>query len=147
PRRRPHLVRRGTRTPGPRHLRDRVPEPLDLRVSAAADPRTGWLERDRGDLPETECSLLLRRQPPQARGLGRLRRRPARGPVLPGRQPAELRHAPVFRARKPTLSRRMHRGSSPRSHGPATLPAVGTLVNAPASPGPARLHARPRGGG
>src|SRR5213078_1378310 len=83
-------------------------------------------------LPESQSTLLLRRQHQAARDLGGLRRGPDRVPVLPAGQPAAVRDGALLRAGQPNLSWHMRRIHDPRVGLPVSLPAVGTLLNEPA---------------
>src|SRR2546423_7672913 len=71
-------------------------------------------------------------------------RRPHRVPVLPGRQPPELRADARLPAGEPNLNRHMRRVRDSRSDRAASLPAVGTLVNEPAYAGLVKDFGRAR---
>src|SRR2546423_14966247 len=71
-------------------------------------------------------------------------RRPHRVPVLPGRQPPELRADARLPAGEPNLNRHMRGVRDSRSDRAASLPAVGRLVNEPAYAGLVKDFGRAR---
>src|SRR5262245_14796155 len=113
-----------------RHLRDLVPQRVDLCLPAAADPGSRRVEHPRGALPAHQSPVLLQRGHPPARGLGGRGHRPARVLVSGADQPAEPGDAALLRARKPNLIWQVRRIRD-RGDGAGSLPAVGRLVNEP----------------
>src|SRR5438309_1850805 len=111
-------------------LRHRLPQPLDLRLPAAADPGARRLGDHRDDLPAAQPALLLQCLGQAAGDLGRRGRRAYRR-LLAGCSCVEHRDGAILQAGKPNLSRSMHRISNSRVQRAESLPGVGRLINQP----------------
>src|ERR1700730_18193817 len=126
----PQPLHAGPASAGPaeqRRLRDLLLEPVDIRLPAPPDPWTRRLAGPGGALPPPLPALLLQRIGQRPDDLDRLR-----GVHLLRSLPAPLRHPGRGRRHLLPACRHGHTRSVHRIRQPASLPAVGSLLNEPA---------------